>query len=176
MIHSIRVGFWERTPAFFPLYCFCHGENCDQPSMQWFQMSQLERHQITPCTKHEPTPWSTSGRLISHQTSFWSQAERYQCYTQMLAVGGVYTDVIYGLKNWQRNGKRRHGSVFEQYGKLLLKPWLRECESALAQKKTRRESGVISAIAQAQTRRENHKPKPSLGGGGLAWKVVRNFP
>lgn len=101
MIHSIRVGSWERTPAFFPLYCFCLGENCDQPSMQWFQMSQLERHQITPCTKHEPTPWSTSGRLISHQTSFWSQAERYQCYAQMLAVGGVYTGVIYGLKNWQ---------------------------------------------------------------------------
>lgn len=110
--------------------------------------------QITPWTKHERTPWSTSGRLISHQTSFWSQAECYQSYTQMLAVGGVYTDVIYGLKNWQRNGKRRHGSAFKQYGKLLLKPRLRECENALTQKKTCCESSVISAIAQAQTRRE----------------------
>lgn len=176
MIHSIRVGFWKRTPAFFLLYYSCDGENCDQASTQCFQMPPLE-HQITPCTERERAPRSTSGRRISHPTSFWSQAERHECFPQMLAVGGVYTDVIYGLKNWQRNGKRRHGSVFKQYGKLRLKPWLRQCENALTEKK---DCCAVRVASYQQSHKpkhvENHKPKPSLGRGGLAWKAERNFP
>lgn len=152
MIHSIRVGFWERTPAFFPPLLFL-------PWRELWSTLHATISNVAARTAPDHTLHQTRAHTLKH-------VGETNLTPDFILISGRALSVLHAdVGSWRcvhrchlqpEKPTREMGSVgtaqsLNNTGNCFWNLDYANAKNALAQKKTRRESGVISAIA--------HKPK-----------------